>query len=71
MTPTYTAIEILDFLHRLDIDELTILGEIITEEIQQYTIQELYIIHANFAKQVKRVAKQEAQNVMDRIWRVL
>lgn len=70
MNPTYSSTEILDFLHRLDIDELAILGEIITEEAEQYTIQDLSIIYANFARQVKRVAKKEAQKVMDRIWRV-
>lgn len=68
MTPTYSITEILDFLHLLDLDELTILGELITEEIERYTIQELSIIHANFFRQVQRVAKKEADRVMEQIW---
>lgn len=70
MTPTYSAIEILDFLHLLDLDELAILGELITEEVERYTITDLHIIHANFERQVKIIAKKEAQRVMDEIWKV-
>lgn len=68
MTPTYTAIEIIEIICLLDLDELAILGELITEEIERYTIQELSIIHANFFRQVQRVAKKEADRVMEQIW---
>lgn len=70
MTPTYTAIEILDFLHLLDLDELSILGELIMEDLELYTITELSIIHANFSRQVKKVARERAWEVMEQIWKI-
>lgn len=68
MTPTYTTIEILEILNRLDLEELAILGEIVTEEFERYKVKELSIIHANFFRQVQRVAKKEADRVMEQIW---
>lgn len=69
MTPTYTAIEILDFLNRLDLDELAFLGEVVTEEFERYKVNELAIIHANFARRVQRLAKEQAEMVMAKIWK--
>lgn len=70
MTPTYSITEILDFLHLLDLDELTILGELITEEVERYTITHLSIIHTNFAWRVRVLAKKEAEKVMEQIWKI-
>lgn len=69
LRPTYTTIEILDFLCRLDLDELAILGELVTDESDRYTIRELSIIHANFQRQVFKVVKRSACKVMEQIWK--
>lgn len=69
MTPTYTTIEILEILNRLDLEELAILGEIVTEEFERYKVKEISIIHANFSRRVQRLAKDQAEKVMSKIWR--
>lgn len=68
--PTYTFCEIIDFLHRLDLDEMTILGELITEEAERYTINELSILHANFRRQLRVLVQDKAMEVMEQIWKI-
>jgi hypothetical protein len=69
MQPTYTTIEILDFICSLDMDEMEILSELVIEEKERYTIHEHSIIYANFSKQVQRLVKESTGRVLEQIWK--
>lgn len=69
LTPTYSIIEILDFICLLDIEELEILSELVIEEQERYSINELSIIYANVSRQAQRLVIESTGKVLENVWK--